>query len=71
MATAAGARDPPRLGRRLTVLVEGATALSTSLNSDQPAHDAVGAARVLIDNAVPDETAPQRALTASSARCRA
>ncbi|WP_063781459.1 hypothetical protein [Streptomyces viridochromogenes] len=59
MATAAGARDPQRLGRRLTALVEGTTTLSTSLDSDQPAHDAVAAARVLIDNAVPDETAPR------------
>ena len=44
VAAEAGARDPEGLGRRLAVLVEGATSLSTSLNSPAPFDDARAAA---------------------------
>ncbi|MGW5060472.1 TetR/AcrR family transcriptional regulator [Streptomyces sp. NPDC004096] len=54
IAARAGADDPERLGRHLAVLLEGATALSTSLDSPHPRHDALDAARVLIDQALPD-----------------
>src|ERR1700761_6216562 len=50
-ARAAGARDPDRLGRQLSVLFEGLTALSTSLNDPGPAADARAAAVTLIDAA--------------------
>jgi AcrR family transcriptional regulator len=52
IATRAGATNPQELGRQLAVLLEGATALSTSLDSEQPTHDARHAARVLIDQAL-------------------
>ncbi|MFI9616841.1 TetR/AcrR family transcriptional regulator [Streptomyces sp. NPDC052023] len=55
ISTRAGAADPERLGRHLAVLVAGATALSTSLDSPCPRHDALEAARVLIDNALPED----------------
>ena len=48
-ARAAGARDPESLGRQLAVLLEGVTALSTSLNDSCPADDARAAALILID----------------------
>ncbi|MFI6357820.1 TetR/AcrR family transcriptional regulator [Streptomyces sp. NPDC050743] len=54
IAARAGASDPEQLGRQLTVLLEGATALSTSLDSPCPRHDAVAAARVLIEHALPE-----------------
>ncbi|WP_426405250.1 TetR/AcrR family transcriptional regulator [Streptomyces sp. R-07] len=59
LAAEAGARDPQHLGWQLAVLVEGATALSTSLDSDRPGHAAVEAARVLIHNALPDTPTPR------------
>ena len=49
----AGARDPESLGRQLAVLLEGVTALSTSLNDSCPADDARAAARTLIDASLP------------------
>jgi AcrR family transcriptional regulator len=54
IAARAGAAAPEQLGRQLTVLLEGATALSTSLDSPCPRHDALEAARVLIDQALPE-----------------
>ncbi|MFD3451970.1 TetR/AcrR family transcriptional regulator [Streptomyces sp. NPDC058691] len=57
IAARAGAAAPEQLGRHLVVLLEGATALSTSLDSPQPRHDALEAARVLVDLALP-ETRP-------------
>ncbi|MGW7530145.1 TetR/AcrR family transcriptional regulator [Streptomyces sp. NPDC054783] len=54
IAARAGAAAPEQLGRQLTVLLEGATALSTSLDSPCPRHDALEAARVLIDHALPE-----------------
>ncbi|MEU1595918.1 TetR/AcrR family transcriptional regulator [Streptomyces sp. NPDC005708] len=54
LAARAGAADPEQLGRHLAVLLEGATALSTSLDSRGPRNDALEAARVLVDHAVPD-----------------
>ncbi|MFI9042270.1 TetR/AcrR family transcriptional regulator [Streptomyces sp. NPDC053726] len=59
IAAEAGAQDPQHLGWQLAVLVEGATALSTSLDSDRPGHAAVEAARVLIHNAVPSTPTPR------------
>ncbi|MFE9131907.1 TetR/AcrR family transcriptional regulator [Streptomyces sp. NPDC007148] len=56
IAARAGAADPDRLGRQLNVLLEGATALQTSLDSPCPRHDALEAARTLIAHALP--TAP-------------
>jgi AcrR family transcriptional regulator len=50
-ARAAGARDPDSLGRQLSVLFEGLTALTTSLNDPAPAADARAAAVTLIDAA--------------------
>lgn len=54
IATHAGCADPERLGRQLAVLLEGATALSTSLDSPCPRQDALDAARVLIQHSLPD-----------------
>ncbi|MDT0463252.1 TetR/AcrR family transcriptional regulator [Streptomyces gibsoniae] len=54
IATRAGAADPERLGRQLAVLLEGATAMSTSLDSHCPRQDALDAARVLIEHALPE-----------------
>ncbi|OHV37801.1 TetR family transcriptional regulator [Parafrankia colletiae] len=51
-ARAAGAVDPPALGRQLAVLFEGATALATSLNDLAPLADARAAATILIDAAL-------------------
>uniref|UniRef100_UPI000849DD0B TetR/AcrR family transcriptional regulator n=1 Tax=Actinacidiphila rubida TaxID=310780 RepID=UPI000849DD0B len=45
IAAQAGAADPERLGRQLAVLLEGATAMSTSLDSSRPRQDALDAAR--------------------------
>lgn len=53
IAARAGAAAPEQLGRHLAVLLEGSTALSTSLDSPRPRDDAVEAARVLIDHALP------------------
>ncbi|MFF3951227.1 TetR/AcrR family transcriptional regulator [Streptomyces sp. NPDC001902] len=53
IAARAGAADPEQLGRHLAVLLEGGTALSTSLDNPRPRHDALEAARVLIDHALP------------------
>ncbi len=52
VAAEAGARDPEGLGRRLAVLAEGATSLSTALNSPAPFDDARAAAEALIDGAL-------------------
>lgn len=52
LATRAGAASPDRLGRQLTVLLEGATALSTSLDDPGPRQDALDAARALIEHAL-------------------
>lgn len=49
IAREAGAVDPEALGRQLTVLYEGAKALSTSLGSQHPTADARQAAAALID----------------------
>ncbi|MER6273616.1 TetR/AcrR family transcriptional regulator [Streptomyces sp. 900105755] len=57
VAARAGAANPEQLGRQLNVLLEGATALQTSLDSPCPRHDALEAARVLIEHALP-ETRP-------------
>ncbi|MGW9031288.1 TetR/AcrR family transcriptional regulator [Streptomyces sp. NPDC055722] len=57
IAARAGAANPDQLGRQLNVLLEGATALQTSLDSPCPRHDALEAARVLIEHALP-ETRP-------------
>jgi AcrR family transcriptional regulator len=57
IAARAGAAAPEQLGRHLAVLLEGATALSASLDSPCPRHDALEVARVLIDHALP-ETQP-------------
>ncbi|MEU2622102.1 TetR/AcrR family transcriptional regulator [Streptomyces sp. NPDC007157] len=54
IATRAGAADPERLGRQLAVLLEGANAMSTSLDSSCPRQDALDAARVLIEHFLPD-----------------
>jgi hypothetical protein len=54
IAARAGAEQPERLGRHLAVLLEGATALSASLDSPRPRQDALEAARVLIDAALPE-----------------
>jgi AcrR family transcriptional regulator len=51
LAAEAGAADPESLGRQLAVLFEGATALSTSLNSPAPYAAAHTAAATLIDAA--------------------
>lgn len=53
IAACAGAADPERLGRQLAVLLEGATAMSTSLDSPCPRQDALDAARVLIEHSLP------------------
>lgn len=50
-AAEAGAPDPETLGRRLSVLYEGARALSTSLNGPQPFQDARDLAHTLITQA--------------------
>jgi AcrR family transcriptional regulator len=50
-ATEAGAREPETLGRRLSVLYEGARALSTSLNDPKPFKDARELAHTLINQA--------------------
>lgn len=52
-ARRAGAPDPDLLGRQLTVLFEGAMALSTSLNSLEAFDFAHAAAEDLIDHALP------------------
>ncbi|MGW2964465.1 TetR/AcrR family transcriptional regulator [Streptomyces sp. NPDC001220] len=54
IATRVGAADPERLGRQLAVLLEGATAMSTSLDNPCSRQDALDAARILIDQALPD-----------------
>ncbi|MFD5763466.1 TetR/AcrR family transcriptional regulator [Streptomyces sp. NPDC127044] len=54
IAARGGAADPERLGRQLAVLLEGATAMSTSLDNPGPRQDALDAARTLIDQALPD-----------------
>lgn len=52
-ARRAGAADPDLLGRQLTVLFEGALALSTSLNSMEAFDFAHAAASDLIDRRLP------------------
>ncbi|MER8184515.1 TetR/AcrR family transcriptional regulator [Kitasatospora sp. NPDC094015] len=55
-ARAAGARDPEALGRRLSVLFEGATALATSLDDRDAAFDhARPLARAVIEEALPTD----------------
>lgn len=54
-ARAAGATDPTSLGRQLTVLFEGATALSTTLNDAAPMADARSVALVLLEAALGTE----------------
>lgn len=49
IAAEAGAADPAKLGRQLAVLLEGATALATSLNDTAPLLDAHEMAELLID----------------------
>ncbi|MET0455295.1 MAG: helix-turn-helix domain-containing protein [Mycobacterium sp.] len=51
VATAAGARDPSRLGHQLAVLFDGGNALATSLNDQAPLVYARSAAEELIDAA--------------------
>jgi AcrR family transcriptional regulator len=51
-AEAAGADNPERLGRQLTVLFEGARALATSLNDAYPFEDARDLAVTLINDAI-------------------
>jgi AcrR family transcriptional regulator len=51
-ARRAGAADPDLLGRQLTVLFEGAMALSTSLNSTEAFDFALAAAQDLIDRRI-------------------
>lgn len=51
-AEAAGADDPERLGRQLTVVLEGARALATSLNDVHPFEDARDLAVTLINDAI-------------------
>lgn len=51
-AAEAGAADPITLGRQLAVLLEGASALTTTLNDPTPMRDARAAAELLIDAAV-------------------
>ena len=51
IAAEAGARDPAQLGRQLAILLEGATALATSLNDVAPLHEARAVAEILIDGA--------------------
>ncbi|WP_328508921.1 TetR/AcrR family transcriptional regulator [Streptomyces mirabilis] len=60
IAARGGAADPERLGRQLAVLLEGATAMSTSLDNPCPRQDALDAARILIDQALPDMQSRQR-----------
>jgi hypothetical protein len=52
-AAEAGAEDPERLGRRLAVVFEGATALSTSRDDPRAVEDARDVAEVLIRAAIP------------------
>ncbi|MGW5254554.1 TetR/AcrR family transcriptional regulator [Streptomyces sp. NPDC004012] len=59
IATRAGAANPDQLGRQLNVLLEGAHALGTSLDNPCPRHDALEAARVLIEHALPEDTTRQ------------
>jgi AcrR family transcriptional regulator len=54
IAARGGAAQPEQLGRHLAVVLEGATALSASLDSPRPRHDALEVARVLIDFALPE-----------------
>jgi AcrR family transcriptional regulator len=51
VASAAGARDPSRLGHHLAVLFDGGIALATSLNDQSPLVHARMAAEELIDAA--------------------
>jgi AcrR family transcriptional regulator len=51
IAAEAGAADPTALGRQLTVLLEGASALAASINDTAPLADARRAAELLIDAA--------------------
>lgn len=51
-ASEAGAADPVALGRRLAVLLEGATALAASMNDTAPLNDARSAAELLIEAAL-------------------
>lgn len=53
LAAEAGATDPAALGRRLTVVLEGATALAASMNDTAPLADAKEIARLLIDASCP------------------
>ncbi|MGX1772700.1 TetR/AcrR family transcriptional regulator [Nocardia brasiliensis] len=53
IAAEADAPHPEALGRRLALLIEGATAMSTSLGTTQPLRDARDAAQVLIDQSLP------------------
>lgn len=48
-AAEAGARDPAKLGRQLALLIEGATALATSLDDAAPLHEGRAIAELLID----------------------
>lgn len=52
VAQQAGAADPHLLGQQLAVLLEGATALATSLNDTAPVVHARAAAATLIDAAL-------------------
>lgn len=52
LARQAGAADPAQLGNQLTVLYEGAAALSTSLDDASPWPHAQQAAQALIDRAL-------------------
>ena len=53
----AGASNPEQLGEQLALLLDGASARSRVLNTDTFA-TAAAIAAVLIDNAIPTETAP-------------
>jgi AcrR family transcriptional regulator len=53
VAREAGVADPPRLGRQLAVLFDGARALATSTNDFAPFRDARDAAEVLLNSAAP------------------
>lgn len=52
-AAATGAPDPPTLARQLAVLLDGASALATSMNNTAPLSDARRTAELLIDAACP------------------
>lgn len=56
-AREAGATNPEQLGEQLALLLDGASARSRVLNTDTFA-TAAAIAAVLIDNAIPAETAP-------------